>query len=167
MAGDERKRRGGRRPGPMEGDAKEPLLGAPPRIDEPERPAIGAYVSLAWPGAVGEHQNPVAGVPEDARVAFVETHPPPPDDRGCGDCGGSRVRAVPSAEVARAREAPGAVPPPPAPAPNVTPTGAVDGPHPPAPPYEHGERRLAQQDWERWRAEDRRRVPYGYPAWRT
>jgi hypothetical protein len=55
---------------------------------------------------------------------------------------------------------------PPRPAPGMPATGAARGPHPPRPDG-GAERRVAQEDWERWRGEDRRRVPYAYPDWRT
>lgn len=55
----------------------------------------------------------------------------------------------------------------PVPAPGMPATGAERGPHPPAPPYGRSDRRLAQEDWERWRAENRRRAAFLYPDWRT
>lgn len=44
-------------------------------------------------------------------------------------------------------------------------TGARLGPHGQAP--DAPERRVTQQDWERWRAADRRQAPFEYPSWRS
>jgi hypothetical protein len=49
---------------------------------------------------------------------------------------------------------------------DVTPV-LIPPPHPPGPPYEETDRRVAQRDWEHWRAADRRKVPFSYPDWRT
>ncbi|MDP2312922.1 MAG: hypothetical protein Q8P41_08455 [Pseudomonadota bacterium] len=49
--------------------------------------------------------------------------------------------------------------------PDMPETGARRGPHGEAP--DSPERRVTQHDWERWRAGDRRKVPFEYPSWRS
>ncbi len=153
------------------------LLGRPPQPHEAQRPAIGMSSSQPEPGAFGEHANPIAGeaapsvggpaaaaaLPSGSRAT---TRPSASDDATCG-AGGSRVPAS-DGELPCAVQVlgPGEVLSPRAAA-DMTATGAAAGPHPPAPPYETGERRLAQSDWDRWRAEERRRAPFTYPEWRT
>jgi hypothetical protein len=101
--------------------------------------------------------------------------PVPPEERTPGIASqvpagsmrpGATAEAPGESRTTRKVLAPGEVLPPRR-APDMPATGAGRGPHPPAPPYEGAERRVAQEDWERWRGADRRRVPYAYPDWRT
>ncbi|MDP2309131.1 MAG: hypothetical protein Q8P18_24120 [Pseudomonadota bacterium] len=57
---------------------------------------------------------------------------------------------------------PGTEPPP---RPEMPATGAPRGPHGPGP--DAPERRVAQHDWSRWRAADRRTAPFEYPSWKS
>ncbi len=102
---------------------------------------------------------PRAHEPQRPAIGESSSQPPP------GAMGNHANPVGPGDKVGQAPVVPPGHVIPPQPAPDMTATGAADGPHPPAPGS--GERRVAQQDWERWRAEDRRKVPFEYPYWRT
>ncbi|MFN7145020.1 MAG: hypothetical protein ACK4YP_14685 [Myxococcota bacterium] len=152
------------------------LLGKPPQAHEGQRPSIGESSSQAWPGAFSEHGNPIAGedrpsvggqaaanaLPSGSRAT---TRPSASDDAASG-IGGTRGSGSYGEQPAgKVVLAPGEALPP-RPAPDMTATGAAQGKNP-EPPFAGGERRVAQLDWDRWRAKDRRRAPFQYPEWRS
>jgi hypothetical protein len=99
------------------------------------------------PGAAGAHANPVVDRAAGASAG-----------RGEAPSGGTHEGEPAQRATGEPALNPGV---------GMSPTGAAVGLHPPAPPYEGPERRLAQADWDRWRAEERRRAPHTYPEWRS
>lgn len=152
------------------------LLGAPPQAHEGQRPSIGESSSQAWPGAVSEHANPVAGEPTPSvgghaaasalpSGSRATTRPSASDDAASGIGGTRGSGSYGERPAGKVVLQPGEALPP-RPAPDMTATGAAQGKNP-DPPHAGGERRVAQHDWERWRAQDRRRTPFQYPEWRS